>query len=204
MNKYKKLKDSNFKTKFLVNISGTIEENLVASLRSDVVRFSYLFEKKTNIFDNFIYYFQKHQNDRTKNMFLKNELLAKRKNPKYRSMFEVRKKLPSYRKKNEILELIRNNQVILISGETGKQYYYYYYRSYRSLLKKKKKPFRNRLWKDYANGAVHSGRRHYVRSRFHVQNRLYPAEEDKRCVGGRTRSRGKGRTRRRRERGLSD
>lgn len=34
-------------------------------------------------------------------------------------MCEIRKKLPSYSKKNEILELIRNNQVILISGETG-------------------------------------------------------------------------------------
>lgn len=34
-------------------------------------------------------------------------------------MCEIRKKLPSYSKKNEILELIQNNQVILISGETG-------------------------------------------------------------------------------------
>jgi ATP-dependent RNA helicase DHX36 len=51
---------------------------------------------------------------------LKNELEAKSKNPRYRSMCAIRKKLPSYSKKDEILELIRNNQVILISGETGK------------------------------------------------------------------------------------
>lgn len=38
-------------------------------------------------------------------------------------MCAIRKKLPSYTKKDEILELIRNNQVILISGETGKQCY---------------------------------------------------------------------------------
>lgn len=34
-------------------------------------------------------------------------------------MCEIRKRLPSYNKKDEILELIRNNQVVLISGETG-------------------------------------------------------------------------------------
>lgn len=36
-------------------------------------------------------------------------------------MCEIRKKLPSYGKKDEILDLIKNNQVILISGETGKK-----------------------------------------------------------------------------------
>lgn len=38
-------------------------------------------------------------------------------------MCEIRKKLPSYSKKNEILELIQNNQVILISGETGMSFH---------------------------------------------------------------------------------
>lgn len=69
---------------------------------------------------------QKLHNDETKNSFLRNELEAKRKNPKYRSMCEKRKKLPSYGKKDEILELIRNNQVILISGETGVLFFVYY------------------------------------------------------------------------------
>lgn len=50
---------------------------------------------------------------------MRNELENKRRIPKYRSMCEIRKKLPSYSKKDEILELIRMNQVILISGETG-------------------------------------------------------------------------------------
>lgn len=64
-------------------------------------------------------FLQKLQNDETLNASLKKEFEAKRKNPKYRSMCEIRKKLPSYKKKDEILELIKNNQVILISGETG-------------------------------------------------------------------------------------
>lgn len=41
------------------------------------------------------------------------------KNLKFISMYKKRSKLPSFKKKDEILELIRNNQVILISGETG-------------------------------------------------------------------------------------
>ncbi|XP_050431299.1 ATP-dependent DNA/RNA helicase DHX36 isoform X2 [Adelges cooleyi] len=97
MDRYKKLEDSTFKRKFLDNITGSIEDNLAASVQSN----------------------SKLQNVEMRNAALKNELEAKRKNPKYRSMCEIRKKLPSYSKREEILDLLKNNQVILISGETG-------------------------------------------------------------------------------------
>lgn len=95
-----------------------MEENLVASIQSNAVCFVAfnIIRKKSNYQ---IYDVQKLLNDETKNAFLKNQLEAKFKNPRYRTMCEIRRKLPSYNKKNEILELIQNNQVVLISGETG-------------------------------------------------------------------------------------
>lgn len=51
MDRYKKLEDSNFKRKFLDNITGSMEENLVASLQSNMVCLGYSYEKKkTNTF----------------------------------------------------------------------------------------------------------------------------------------------------------
>lgn len=38
----------------------------------------------------------------------------------YINMLKFRSKLPAYGKKTEILQLIQNNQVVVISGETGK------------------------------------------------------------------------------------
>lgn len=40
-------------------------------------------------------------------------------NPRYLKMVKFRKKLPSYAKREELVELINNNQVVLVSGETG-------------------------------------------------------------------------------------
>lgn len=42
-----------------------------------------------------------------------------RSNKKYNEFFEIRKKLPCFDKRDEILSAIWNNQVTLISGETG-------------------------------------------------------------------------------------
>jgi len=39
IDRYKKLEDSNFKRKFLDNITGSMEENLVASIQSNMVCF---------------------------------------------------------------------------------------------------------------------------------------------------------------------
>lgn len=52
---------------------------------------------------------------------LKEMLLEKKANSRrYQSMYEVRKKLPSFRMQDQILKLIDKNQVVVISGETGK------------------------------------------------------------------------------------
>jgi len=39
LDRYKQLEDSNFKRKFLNNITGSMEENLVASIQSNAVCF---------------------------------------------------------------------------------------------------------------------------------------------------------------------
>lgn len=43
----------------------------------------------------------------------------KQKNPNYIKMQKTRKKLPAWLKTSEILEIIRENQIVIISGETG-------------------------------------------------------------------------------------
>ncbi|CAL8147757.1 unnamed protein product [Orchesella dallaii] len=50
---------------------------------------------------------------------LKNELERKQSSPKYQTMMRFREKLPAYQHKDEFLKLMRENQVIVISGETG-------------------------------------------------------------------------------------
>lgn len=51
---------------------------------------------------------------------LKNRLLDKKANSrKYNSMYEARKKLPSFQMQKSILSLVEKNQVVVISGETG-------------------------------------------------------------------------------------
>ena len=37
----------------------------------------------------------------------------------YTSMFEFRKKLPAYKQRRELIEIVRSNQVVVVSGETG-------------------------------------------------------------------------------------
>lgn len=51
---------------------------------------------------------------------LKKRLLDKKANSrKYNTMYEARKKLPSFKMQEAILSLVKNNQVVVISGETG-------------------------------------------------------------------------------------
>nr|CAD7460822.1 unnamed protein product [Timema tahoe] len=53
---------------------------------------------------------------------LKERLLAKQENSaRYNQMLEFRKKLPSFQMRHDILQMVRENQVILISGETGEE-----------------------------------------------------------------------------------
>ncbi|CAL8130781.1 unnamed protein product [Orchesella dallaii] len=50
---------------------------------------------------------------------LKNDLERKQSSPKYQTMMRFREKLPAYQFKDEFLKLMRENQVIVISGEAG-------------------------------------------------------------------------------------
>ncbi|KAK5641598.1 hypothetical protein RI129_010145 [Pyrocoelia pectoralis] len=50
---------------------------------------------------------------------LKEEFETRRNSAKYKDMLVVRKRLPSYGLKDEIVNLVKANQVILVSGETG-------------------------------------------------------------------------------------
>ncbi|XP_044057746.1 ATP-dependent DNA/RNA helicase DHX36 [Siniperca chuatsi] len=50
---------------------------------------------------------------------LKRDLQSKKSDPKYKEMLKFREKLPSYGKKEELVELINLNRVLVVSGETG-------------------------------------------------------------------------------------
>ena len=54
-----------------------------------------------------------------RNMALMKEFTAQQALPAYREMLAVRRGLPAWDKKDEILSAIKNNQVVVISGETG-------------------------------------------------------------------------------------
>lgn len=47
------------------------------------------------------------------------EMLAQQGRPAYQKMLEFRKKLPAFKMRDEIVDLIRDNQVVVLSGETG-------------------------------------------------------------------------------------
>lgn len=50
---------------------------------------------------------------------IKVNFMVKQKNHQYLKMIEARRKLPAWSKMNDILDVIQDNQVIIISGETG-------------------------------------------------------------------------------------
>lgn len=50
---------------------------------------------------------------------LKRDLQNKKSDPKYKEMLKFREKLPSYGKKEEVVQLINSNRVLVVSGETG-------------------------------------------------------------------------------------
>ncbi|KAL0118261.1 hypothetical protein PUN28_009129 [Cardiocondyla obscurior] len=53
------------------------------------------------------------------NMIIKETFTCKQSNSKYKNMQTARKKLPSWDKKDEILKAVHENQVVIVSGETG-------------------------------------------------------------------------------------
>lgn len=97
--KYSHVQDSDFKQKFLQSVTGSMDENLKRSL----ICTGYLLS------------------DPELDLKLKDELQEKQEtSEKYKSMLAFRKKLPAFDKREEIVDIIEKNQVVLISGETGK------------------------------------------------------------------------------------
>lgn len=95
--KYQHIHDSQFKRKFLEIINGNIEHNLVKAINME----------------------SKLQRNSNMDTILLNEYKDKQIQDNYLNMLKFRQKLPVYHKKSEILQLIKDNQVIVISGETG-------------------------------------------------------------------------------------
>lgn len=96
-NKYTHINDSQFKRKFLNIVSGNIQENLAKALLV-----SPGIEANSKL-----------------DQSLLEDYKSKATLPDYGNMMKFRLKLPSYQKRSEILQLIRENQVVVISGETG-------------------------------------------------------------------------------------
>jgi HrpA-like RNA helicase len=96
--RYSHIGESSFKRKFLQNITGNIATNLEHSL---LVGTSLAQDKELD-------------------ELFKMRLLAKQSSKHYQNMMEFRQKLPSFGMRNQILELVEQNQVVVISGETGK------------------------------------------------------------------------------------
>ncbi|XP_028276111.1 ATP-dependent DNA/RNA helicase DHX36 [Parambassis ranga] len=57
--------------------------------------------------------------DRSLDEHLKRDLQSKKMDLKYKEMLKFREKLPSYGKKEALVELINSNRVLVVSGETG-------------------------------------------------------------------------------------
>lgn len=97
-NKYHHIHDSQFKRKFLEILNGDMEHNLAKAMSME----------------------SKLQRNNDVDRILLNEYKDKQTQDDYLNMLKFRAKLPAYHKKSEILQLIEDNQVVVISGETGK------------------------------------------------------------------------------------
>ncbi|XP_040032823.2 ATP-dependent DNA/RNA helicase DHX36 [Gasterosteus aculeatus] len=63
--------------------------------------------------------FQEVARDNSLDERLERDLQSKKSDTKYKEMLKFREKLPSYGKKEELVELINSNRVLVVSGETG-------------------------------------------------------------------------------------
>lgn len=96
-NNYHQMHDTQFKRKFLDIIFGDIQENLAQAMNVK----------------------SKLQRNSDLDRILQNEYREKQNQDAYRNMLKFRLKLPAYKKKSEILQLVDDNQVVVVSGETG-------------------------------------------------------------------------------------
>ncbi|KYN43416.1 putative ATP-dependent RNA helicase DHX36 [Trachymyrmex septentrionalis] len=96
-NKYHQFHDTQFKRKFLEIIHGNIQQNLAKAMNVT----------------------SKLQRNSDIDRILQNDYRQKHNQDVYNNMLKFRIKLPAYKKRSEILQLIEDNQVVVISGETG-------------------------------------------------------------------------------------
>ncbi|NWY12235.1 DHX36 helicase, partial [Aphelocoma coerulescens] len=75
--------------------------------------------EKTSLDWDVEYLCEKNEQDADLDERLKEDLMKKRSDPKYIEMQRFREKLPSYGMREELVKLINNNRVTVISGETG-------------------------------------------------------------------------------------
>ncbi|NXX47421.1 DHX36 helicase, partial [Tricholaema leucomelas] len=75
--------------------------------------------EKTSLDRDVEYLFEKNEQDADLDEQLKEDLRKKRSDPRYIEMQRFREKLPSYGMRQELVNLINNNRVTVISGETG-------------------------------------------------------------------------------------
>jgi len=97
-NKYHQFHDTQFKRKFLEIIHGNIQQNLAKAMNVT----------------------SKLQRNSDIDRILQNDYRQKHNQDAYNNMLKFRLKLPAYKKRSEILQLVEDNQVVVISGETGK------------------------------------------------------------------------------------
>lgn len=97
-NKYHHISDSQFKKRFLEIINGDMQCNITTAM-------SMTYKLQRNYLSDKI---------------LQEDYENKQNQRDYKDMLKFRSKLPAYQKKSEILKLIKDNQVVVISGETGK------------------------------------------------------------------------------------
>ncbi|XP_046753641.1 ATP-dependent DNA/RNA helicase DHX36 [Diprion similis] len=95
--RYDHINDSHFKKNFLEIVSGDIQQNLTKSMLA-----------KSKLVQNDTY--DKRAIEEHK------ERVA---SPGYQKMLKFREKLPAFKMRRQVLELIEKNQVVVISGETG-------------------------------------------------------------------------------------
>ncbi|KAJ8959723.1 hypothetical protein NQ318_021917 [Aromia moschata] len=91
---YSHIRDSAFKRQFLSIIRG----NLIDKLSNASSELAQLHEMDTSYLKKF---------------------KEKQKNPKYTAMYQGRTKLPAFKEKDNLVKLIEENQVVVVSGETG-------------------------------------------------------------------------------------
>ncbi|XP_061862196.1 ATP-dependent DNA/RNA helicase DHX36 [Colius striatus] len=75
--------------------------------------------KKTFVDRDVEYLFEKNEQDADLDEQLREDLRKKKSDPRYIEMQRFREKLPSYGMRQELVNLINNNRVTVISGETG-------------------------------------------------------------------------------------